>query len=148
VLDTNSLLHYKLPSEIDWPTVFGYSEVRLVIPRAVIDELDRKKWEGADRIRKKARAVLPRLERLLAADGSPREILPGVTLEALVEPGPRERPEDADEAILAVCIELAQFSGAPQPVTLVTADTGLRIRATQEGITAVGLPDSARRDPG
>jgi hypothetical protein len=40
----------------------------------------------------------------------------GVTLEVLVEPGPWERPADADddEEILDTCCELWDFSGQPQ----------------------------------
>jgi hypothetical protein len=44
-----------------------------------------------------------------------------------IDPGPRNRPEDADEEVLNTCRELSLLSS--QDVTLVTGDTGMRLRA-------------------
>jgi hypothetical protein len=70
-----------------------------------------------------------------------------VTLEVLIEPGPRSRPEDADEEILDTCRELWDFSGQEGGTTLVTNDVGMHLRAMGiGGIRTVPLPDEYRRD--
>jgi hypothetical protein len=69
----------------------------------------------------------------------------GVTIEVPIDDEPRQRMLDADEEILAEC-ELLRAVG--KPVTLVTDDTGLSIRATARRITVVPMPETyLRRKP-
>jgi predicted ribonuclease YlaK len=121
--------------------------VRLVIPLRVIEELDSKKYGSSDRLGKRARALLPQLEQVAGMGGTPSPLIDGVTLEVLIEPGPRLKPVDADEEILDACRELWQLSGQAGGVTLVTSDTALRMRADAlGGIRTVAPPDACRRD--
>ena len=57
----------------------------------------------------------------------PRELRANTTIEVLTEPAPRYRPTDADEEVLETCRELQQYG--QQQVTLVTADTAMRVHA-------------------
>jgi PIN domain len=151
VLDTNSLLHYQLPNSIKWPEIVGQEQVRLVIPLRVIEELDAKKWgDGSEKLRDRARALLPKLDALIGPGGAPAPLADGVTIEVPVEylsGQPRVKPEDADEEILFTCRELWQLSGQPEGVTLITGDVGMRIRAEAlGGVRPVKLPDSYLRN--
>ncbi len=142
VLDTNTLEHFQLPNSIDWRKLLAQDQVRLVIPPTVIDELDRHKHGDSKRLRERARNVLPKLLEMVAEDGFPASIREGVTLELQVEPAPDAA--DADGEILATCAELALL--AEQPVTLVTDDTRLRLRARRAGLHALAPPEPAYRD--
>jgi predicted ribonuclease YlaK len=139
VLDTNVLLHYLPIHQVPWPEVVESAVVRLVIPLRVIEELDAKKYSKSADLAKRARNVLPTLEQLLGQAGRPGPVAENVTVEVPVDTGPRQRPEDADEEIIAVCRDLSQFSG--RDVTLVTGDTALRIRAQAHGLVTVAVDD-------
>jgi rRNA-processing protein FCF1 len=143
VLDTNILLHYQEPQKIRWREALGATAWRLVIPLRVVEELDAKKYSGSTKLAPRARALLPLLERLVGEDGSARELEEGVTIEVPVEPGQRSRPSDADEEILGLCAELAQLAG--DVVTLVTNDTGMRLRARAQGTDVAALDDKYLR---
>jgi rRNA-processing protein FCF1 len=143
VLDTNVLMHYQPIDQIPWPDVLGLTPVRLVIPLRVIEEIDAKKYARRDEFAQRARELLPSLERLLGPAGQPGQIAGGVSVEVPVDDGPRFRPDDADEEILETCRELSQFSR--QPVSLITGDTGIRLRAQVLGITAARPPHKYRR---
>jgi hypothetical protein len=143
VLDTNVLLEYQEPNKIPWTNLLGAELIRLILPVRVIEELDAKKYSGNERLSKRARALLPRLEQMVENDGSPREFAVGTTIEVLLADPPRFRPSDADEEILAVCLELQRLTGGR--LTLVTADTGSRLRAAAQGTRTVGLPAAYRR---
>jgi predicted ribonuclease YlaK len=144
VLDTHVLLHYQPVDQIPWPAVLGAQSVRLVIPLRVIEEIDAKKYARAANLAKRARNVLPSLERLVGPAGAPGRLTQEVTIEVPVETGPRYRPEDADEEILETCRELEQFTG--QHVTLVTGDTAMRLRAQANAIPTRELPDNYARE--
>jgi predicted ribonuclease YlaK len=91
--------------------------------------------------------LLPKLEQLVGAGGTPAEISEGTTLEVMIEVGRRLRPVDADEEILDTCTELRQFSGQAEDITLVTGDTAMRMRAEAlGGIRTVALADFYGRD--
>jgi rRNA-processing protein FCF1 len=143
VLDTNILLHYQEPPKIRWREALGATGWRLVIPLRVVEELDAKKYSDSTKLALRARALLPLLERLIGADGSARELEDGVTIEVPVEPGQRSRSSDADEEILGLCAELVQLTG--NVITLVTNDTGMRLRARAQGTDVTALDDKYLR---
>jgi hypothetical protein len=91
----------------------------------------------------RARRLLPQLRSWLGPDGAPKSIAEQVTLEVMIDPGPRHRPADADEEILLSCRELAQFGAAT--VSLLTADTAMSLRAQAEGVTVIPLADEFLR---
>jgi hypothetical protein len=144
VLDTNVLLHYMPPDQINWPEVIGEPMVRLILPLRVIEELDEKKYTGRQKIAQRARDVLPRIEGIVCPSGSPGAVRENVTLEVFVEPGTRDRPEDADAEILRTASELRDLAG--QPVSFVTGDTGARLRAQGLSLTTVKMPDAYLRN--
>ena len=146
VLDTNILLHFMPPEQVDWLTLVGVPEVRLVLPLRVVEEIDEKKYTARDDLADRARRLLSQLRAQLAPSaGSPTALRPGVTIEVPIDDGPRRRTLDADQEILEACREL-QFGG--QAVVLVTDDTGMILRADAQGLRVVAMPeDYLRRKP-
>lgn len=144
VLDTNVLLEFMPPRDVDWISVTGRPSVRLIVPLRVIEELDilkydRRRQERAER----ARRILPQLEAAIGTAGGPSQLRPGTTIEVLIEPAPRYRPTDADEEILETCRAVQQYGN--RPVLLVTADTAMRLRAQALNVSVVQMPSEYSR---
>ena len=124
---------------MDWKEVLGVESVRLVLPLRVVEELDEFKYRGRDDLADRARRLLSALWSLLEpTKGAPTPLTAGVTIELPVDDEPRRRTLDADEEILAEC-STRQAVGAP--VTLVTDDTGMSLRAIARSLTVVPMPE-------
>ncbi len=152
VLDTNVLIH-------DPTAVLNFEEHHVVLPMAVLEELDGMKQEQSDRGRQ-ARQVTRLLDELMDAqsistgsDGQPRIILP-VPASAEHEPGtlqfakPTEKLMGLDETvkdnqILATAFEVHRMRGALGKVMLVTNDTNMRVKAAAIGLPAEGYRNDA-----
>lgn len=149
VLDTNVLLHFQPPEEVDWPAVVGTPEVRLVLPLRVVEELDEKKYTARDNLADRARRLLSQLRSQLAPSaGGPTPLRDNVTIEVPVDDGPRQRTLDADQEILDACRELQSVGEGVTLVTLVTDDTGMSLRAMAQGTRVVAMPETyLRRTP-
>ncbi|WP_329311074.1 PIN domain-containing protein [Streptomyces sp. NBC_01262] len=148
VYDTNSLMHYQPPDAIEWAKLVKASAVRLVVPLVVVDELDRKQHEGSEKMAQRARRALQELDKIL--DGTqPGEAAPlperaGVSIEFLMdEPGHR-REASADDEVIERSVLLAQIIGGS--VAVVTADTGMRLRARAAGLETLRLPAASGKD--
>jgi hypothetical protein len=143
VLDTNVLLHYQPPWDVEWPTVTGEEEVRLVLPLRVVEELDEKKYMSRGDLADRARRLLSQLwQRLGESAGGPVRLRGKTTIEVPVEDGRRERSLDADEEILDSCEQLRNVGRAP---ILVTADTSMSLRAKARRLDVTPMPERYRR---
>jgi len=143
VVDTNILLEYVPPREIPWTRIVGHSQVRLVVPLRVIEELDAKKYAARRDLADRARRILPGLESVVGSGGVPGDLRDGVTIEVPVDAGSRRRPQDADEEVLATCHELRQVAGGD--VTLISADTAMRLRAQAQRLSVLTMPAKYER---
>jgi rRNA-processing protein FCF1 len=140
VPDTNALLHYTRLDQLPWPERLGQPVVRLVVPLAVIDELDNKKYARREEFQQRARELLALIDRYeTAAPDAYAQVRQGVTFEILPDEPGHSRAVSTDEEILERCEFLAQVTGTP--VTLVTGDSGVRINARARGIEVVKLGD-------
>jgi PhoH-like ATPase len=155
VLDTNVLIH-------DPTAVLNFDEHHVVLPMAVLEELDGMKQEQSDRGRQ-ARQVTRLLDDLMDGqslavgdDGQPRITLP-VPASAEHAPGTLQfaKPYSdvdmgldksvKDNQILATAFELhlkAKQGAAPE-VILVTNDTNMRVKAAAVGLPAEGYRNDA-----
>lgn len=146
VVDTNVLLHYQAPWDVDWQAVVGEREVRLVLPLRVIEELDEKKYTGRDHMADRARRLLSQLwETLGDSAGAPVPLRGKVTIEVPVEEGRRVRSLDADEEILDECEQLRNVGQVP---ILVTGDTGMSLRANARRLDVRRMPEKYLRGGG
>ena len=134
VIDTNVLLHNP-------DALFAFEDNNVVIPFAVIEEIDNQK-KRQDEIGRNARVVSRELDALRESSRLSEGVdLPKggrLTIElnhsGLVEFPQGLDPEKYDNRILAVAYNLS-LSGN-KPVTLVTKDLNLRIKADVLGIRA------------
>ncbi len=138
VPDTNALLHYTRFDQLPWPQRIGQPVVRLIVPLAVIDELDKKKYARREEFQQRARELLALIDRYeTAAPDAYAKLREGVTFEVLPDEPGHFRAASADQEILERCEFLTQVTGSP--VTLVTGDSGVRIDARARGIDVIKL---------
>ena len=148
VPDTNVLLHFQPPDQIDWPALCGARRVLLVVYPLLRKELSRAKDLHANkRIRKRAGEREAWLRERLSNMDEP--IRPGVFLfrdarepRALVERLGLDR-DVADDLIAAHAVNLRD--GGRQ-VFVATADGGLEMKLEDQGIPDI-VPDDALRLP-
>jgi hypothetical protein len=144
VLDTNVLLHYQPPDQVDWLTLIDVEKVRLVLPLRVVEEMDEKKYARRDDLADRARRLLTHLWAMLAPTaGGPVELRENVTIEVPIETGHRSRPLDADQEILDTCEEI---SNVGHEVVLITGDTGIGLRALAIPLKVVQMPEEYLRN--
>lgn len=132
VLDTNVLLHNP-------ESLFRFADNDVVIPIAVIEEIDRFKKELTE-VGRNARQVSRYLDKLRGEGtltaGVPTEQGGSVRIHLGV-PTPRDFPfmdeKSADIRILALAWELSRTQ---PPVVFITKDTNLRIKADAVGVNA------------
>lgn len=141
VLDTNVLMHAKPLHDIDWLQRLDASAVRLAVPMRVVDELDERKYGRRDDLRKRAR----RRVQTLAAYIDQQEIRDCVRIEVVsrrqLDPGGVPRPlVDPDVDILDTC-EALQAYAAPNSVSVVTGDNGMKLRARERGLPVTLLDE-------
>lgn len=146
VIDTNLLLHFKRPNELDWTSV-GDDVVLVVLP-VVLRELEKIKVSSpVPRLRERAAKVVTWLGSLIDT-GVEVPLRRGLQLRFhFVEPAldftaHSLSREVQDDHLIAGLIELSQ--GTNERATLVTADIGLKLKAKQRGFTVVTRADGDR----
>lgn len=134
VLDTSVLL-------ADPESIFSFGRADVVLPLKVIEELDNHKGRF-DEVGRAARSVARLLEELRATSPGkdlkePTPLIGGGTLRVVINGLKLDRVrelgldiEKADNRILAAAL------GVGQPVTLVSADVNLRLKAAAVGLNA------------
>lgn len=147
-LDTNTFLQCRLYNEIPWTDLTGSDTVRLILTMPVLDEIETKRHGQNKRLQKRVRMIMPRIDKAFGEedqdyfqverDGKP---MTGVTLEILRDPpGHRRGSTDMDAEFLDSVEFLQQAAG--RPVTIVTSDTGMKVRARGrlDGLKRLTLP--------
>jgi rRNA-processing protein FCF1 len=138
VPDTNVLLHYTRFDQLPWRERVGQPAVRLIIPLAIIDELDNKKYARREEFQQRAREMLALIDRYeTAAPDAYVSLQEGVTFEILPDEPGHFRAARTDQEILERCEFLTQVTGTP--AILVTGDSGVRINARARGIEVIKL---------
>jgi rRNA-processing protein FCF1 len=138
VPDTNALLHYTRFDQLPWPERIGQPVVRLIVPLAVIDELDKKKYARREEFQQRARELLALIDRYeTAAPDAYVQLREGVTFEVLPDERGHFQAVSTDQEILERCEFLAQVTGSA--TILVTGDSGVRINARAHRIEVIKL---------
>jgi len=137
VVDSNVLLQCQRLDNVNWQKELN-AEARVMVPLRVIEEIDAKKYGDSKRLRSVARELLPWIDSLfLSGDPGPVKLTDSATIELLLTDRPRYRPSDADEEVLDVAYDVLHFAGS---VKVMTADTGMRVRARHEGLDVLYVP--------
>lgn len=153
-LDTNCYMHYRPIEEIDWRRVVGggpEDPVRIVLPRVVVNELDRHKDAHPQaKMRERVRGVLQRIEEWGVAS-KPATIRPDVTLEFVAAPPSIDfgeyglDPSANDSQLIAGMLAFRdRYQDADAEVVLVSHDTGPRLTAGSLGFVTMALSDEYR----
>ena len=149
-------MHCQPIDTIDWHTELktvgvGRDQVpRLIVPLAVVNELDRKKFEGGDIPRGRAQKAIKSLRELrqsVTADAPVIVKAAGgsvVTLEIPRDDIGRTPMSDGDNEL----IEFGQFlkRAGHRAVVIVTRDLTLQIRAERAGLEVIWLNDKYHKD--
>ncbi len=147
-LDTNLLLHFRRPDQINWREIVGGAKITIVIAPVVLRELEEQKIRNASRqLRDRASNVIKWLDQLIELEPN-TEIRPGVTL-LFISHEPEINFADhhlshhiGDDTLIASAIELGQST--PGPVLVATADIGVRLKLRAHGIRAVSVSGEYR----
>lgn len=143
--DTNVFIQGMMFDQLSWKMHFTESELCVVFPLVIIDELDSLKDRGGTPGRVAGR-VLRKIDGLLEqADPFARVRRPGATvsLQLIDEPFGYVRFPGNDDEIVRQAGYFASMSG--NGLTLVSRDRGMRIRAAAAGVRAMALPPEFER---
>ncbi len=150
-VDTNIFLHYKIFTDIDWAKEFNMKQIKIVITSTTLSELDNKKYEShSKKVRERAEKVLSKIGAILDSD-KPYEFRNGVYLHFLADE-PRtdwrkERldPNSKDDRLMAHILDFIRVEAMDtRRVSVVSGDTGLRIKAETRNIKVRRLSEDLR----
>jgi hypothetical protein len=144
LLDTNVFLHYKQIDQIDWLAELGALRVCVVVPLAVINELDEHTYHRDPKIRKRAKNAL-RLIHNTVGVGTQQRV--GLRARTEIQVMSHHREVDRDGNVDAVVIEaasLVQRVCVDRHARLVTGDVGMRLRATIQDVACHVLNEELR----
>jgi rRNA-processing protein FCF1 len=155
IIDTNVLMHCVPINHIDWNTelkqIAGQrAQPRLIVPLAVVRELDRKKFEGADSSRRRAQKAIKSLHDLRGGcepDEAARVAAAGGSIATLEIPRDdigRTPLSNTDDELISYG-QFMSFVGA-RPVAVVTRDLNVQIKAARAGLHVVWLSDAYLKD--
>lgn len=137
-LDANVYLHFRY-IEIDWKRITASEQVRIIVPRVTVSELDKNKYDPRRRTR--ATSILNTFEKASSSTGT-FEIRPGVSLEVQS----RHFQIDYENLGLAKGKLDDEFVGAvlhfkkqhPQSeIVVVSNDYGCRLTASSHGLKTI-----------
>ncbi|MFD7615801.1 PIN domain-containing protein [Streptomyces sp. NPDC059802] len=161
VPDTNFYIHHPAKlKEIDFTTTFpdlGPREIRLVFPMAVVDELDNLKQSKDRQTRWRAGYTLAVLDDVIHGTGPAVMTRKGyappsydglafdVSLEIVFDPPAHTRLPITDDEIVSRTVALEALVAAP--VTLLTYDTAMSMRARMAGLKTMKFRTDAGEGP-
>ncbi|CAM9275653.1 unnamed protein product [Ectocarpus fasciculatus] len=151
--DTNWLIHRLADTMCRVSDIAGrQNDTSVLIPKAVLTELDRLKTRGRDEATRSSAQKANRYFRGLVEKPLERgREFPVVRVqedtELFRDNGHHSRPEGlgGDDSILNCCMFFTQGIDTPRKVTLVTGDNNFAIRASANGLATTGRPQC---DPG
>jgi len=143
ILDSNYFLHYRGPESIRWnELVSGTTEIRLLVIPPVVDEIDRKKWNGkTSKEKNRARDVTSKLKKWFL-DNQPPSLANGIGIDRVRKQTLPQvsglDQETSDDQIILYSLELSKEF---DKTIIVTHDFGLQDRAKDHGLDYMELDD-------
>lgn len=150
VPDTNIYLHHDTPfHELDWRKIAETpDQVRVLIPMAVMRELDKAKrtpggktvsFKNKEAVRDRARLASKYIRTSFGHPEDIPEVAPGVTMELLMDPRGHRPIGDPDSEIIDRSLALQTMAG--RRVSVVTSDGNMQFGAHVAGLGAILLDD-------
>lgn len=141
-IDSNLFLQCRPLAELDWHRLIGPEEVTLLIPSAVLAELDKHKSDGNSRRAQRARSALKFLDALLEAPNDTVVVrtTPVKVIAQFAPEVPRDANTSNDDSILFEVAEMMRTHGS-HTVGLVTHDTNLKVKAKRKSLRFFPVPD-------
>jgi len=146
-IDSNSFLHYRMFTDINWNKVTNSSSVLLIVCPAVLRELDQKKFSAYDiNIRNRSQQVISKMLEMKTSK-TINKIKKTLDLMFISnEPSIDWKKEGLsaqipdDRIIASILGQKNNFKN----IILVTSDIGLTLKASNKGIKCISLPDEYR----
>jgi rRNA-processing protein FCF1 len=141
-IDSNLFLQCRPLEDLDWDCLVGREEVTLLVPSAVLAELDKHKSDGNSRRAQRARRALQFLDCILKAPDD-TVIVRMAPVKVIAQFAPEvsgDASTSNDDAILFEVAEMTRTHGN-QAVGLVTHDTNLKVKAKRKGLRFFQVPD-------
>ncbi len=148
VPDTNFFLHHDVVfDKADWESIVHRrtgEKVRVVVPIAVVRELDRQKIVGRnikvgknpdETLSTRARHTIRALREMFQHPDRLGTLTPRVHVELLLDPLSHRPLPSVDNEIIERCLTARRLSG--QDIALLTGDLGMRLMAMTEGLTVI-----------
>lgn len=143
VLDTNIFLHFRDFDQINWSELIGNNDRCIIlIPPTVIAELDSHKYNKNQKISKRVKRILPKIEDNLNNPNS------SLLLKLLIEKPKDEtfdthrlNKNDQDDSILASIIEFKQKITDNDNLVYFTYDTGPRLKAKTLSVNCIKISE-------
>ncbi|MHB0914588.1 MAG: PIN domain-containing protein [Thermoleophilia bacterium] len=141
-------LHYVPVEDVDFLSLLSSSEVRIIVPRITVQELDKQKDNNPARnLRDRARRVLQKFEDWFALEET--EIRASIFIEYFgtlpnidFELAGLDKTRGDDQLIASI---IQYRNENPETdLVLVTQDTGPKLTAKDHGIATLSLPDSLK----
>jgi rRNA-processing protein FCF1 len=141
-IDSNLFLQCRPLPDLDWERFAGAEEATLLIPSAVLSELDKHKSDGNNRRAQRARSALKFLDALLESDDEsvvirerPARVVARFAPEVAGDP-----TRSNDDSILFEVEEMVRSRGN-EAVALITHDTNLKVKARRRKLGCFAVPD-------
>ena len=141
-VDSNLFLQCRPLQDLDWDCLVGRDEVTLLVPSAVLAELDKHKSDGNSRRAQRARRALQFLDSILEAPDD-TVIVRTTPVKVIAQFAPEvsgDASTSNDDSILFEVAEMRRTHGN-QAVGLVTHDTNLKVKAKRKGLRFFPVPD-------
>ena len=146
-IDSNSFLHYRMFTDINWNKVTNSSSVLLIMCPAVLRELDQKKFSAYDiNIRNRSQQVISKMLEMKTSN-TINKIKKTLDLMFISnEPSIDWEKEGLsaqipdDRIIASILGQKNNFKN----IILVTSDIGLTLKASNKGVKCISLPNEYR----
>lgn len=151
-VDTNLFLQCRDLSDLPWKDLSDGSDIELIIPRAVQEEIDKLKNDGNNRRAKRARNANSYLRRIVTSDDERLTICarsPRVELTCVPSLEPNKNndqrvvldPTRADDSII---LEMLAYCDAypDRFIALLTNDTNPMLTAKRAGLAFIEIPET------
>ena len=148
--DTNLFIQCRSIVELPWSDLGDFDEIRLVVCRPVLREIDNQKNRGNDRVGQRARATYKVFRNIIASHLNYQVVNEGkpivkICLEASLLPSPELQDRldynKPDDEIIG-CLHRFQRDNQDKDVQLLTHDGGPMMAAKSVGLSFVPIDDN------